>query len=291
MSPYQQVRRQLFSEDSQARPLVFCPFCGEGFFCTGGLTEHLEACFVLERCRGTGTHTEVEAAIKSISAGGGSVPATKNAFEAPEDFDSPGDESFQDTVLQDAPPPASFDMNLRRFRPAGTTNSANGSVGGISSAGVGVDGVGGVGGASCAPEISFAVSEISSGAVGDEEAVMERCAGCGRTFAPGRLSSHAKRLLQAVVNFSQLAESNARTRRGASTQRATPRALIAAIVCRIWQDRTRIGPSVRQQPPRFSNITATEAWHDFWFRAEERKLLCPKKPLRADSSQGGGASQ
>ena len=70
-----------------------------------------------------------------------------------------------------------------------------------------------------------------------------------------------------------------RTRRGASTHRTTPRALIAAIVCRIWQDRARIGPSVRQQPPRFSNITATEAWHDFWFRAEERKLLCPK-PLR-----------
>eukprot|EP00904_Undaria_pinnatifida_P001355 jgi/Undpi1/1121/HiC_scaffold_10.g04583.m1 len=89
-----------------------------------------------------------------------------------------------------------------------------------------------------------------------------------------------RRLLQAVVNFSQLAESNARTRRGASTQRATPRALIAAIVCRIWQDRTRIGPSVRQQPPRFSNTTATEAWHDFRFRAEERKLLCPK-PLRS----------
>eukprot|EP00904_Undaria_pinnatifida_P006963 jgi/Undpi1/3397/HiC_scaffold_15.g06770.m1 len=89
-----------------------------------------------------------------------------------------------------------------------------------------------------------------------------------------------QRLLQTVVNFSQLAESNARTRRGASTQRATPRALIAAIVCRIWQDRTRIGPSVRQQPPRFSNITATEAWHDFRFRAEERKLLCPK-PLRS----------
>ena len=52
------------------------------------------------------------------------------------------------------------------------------------------------------------------------------------------------------------------------------------IVCRIWQDRTRTGPSVRQQPPRFSDITEPEAWHDFRFRAEERKLLCPK-PLRA----------
>ena len=53
-------------------------------------------------------------------------------------------------------------------------------------------------------------------------------------------------------------------------------ALIAAIVCRIWQDRTRIGPSVRQRPPRLSKITETEALHDFRFRAEERKLLCPK---------------
>ena len=57
-------------------------------------------------------------------------------------------------------------------------------------------------------------------------------------------------------------------------------ALIAATVCRIWQDRTRLGPSVRQRPPRFSNITETEAWHDFRCRAEERKLPCPK-PLRA----------
>ena len=51
-------------------------------------------------------------------------------------------------------------------------------------------------------------------------------------------------------------------------------------MCRIWQDGTRIGPSVRQRSPRFSNITETEAWHVFRFRAEERKLLCPK-PLRS----------
>ena len=57
-------------------------------------------------------------------------------------------------------------------------------------------------------------------------------------------------------------------------------ALIAAIVCRIWQYRTRISPCVRQRPPHFSNITETEAWHDFRCRAEERKLLCPK-PLPA----------
>ena len=56
-------------------------------------------------------------------------------------------------------------------------------------------------------------------------------------------------------------------------------ALIAAIVCRIWQDRTRIGPSVRQRPPRFSNITETE-WHDFRGRAEERKLRALRIPRR-----------
>ena len=76
-------------------------------------------------------------------------------------------------------------------------------------------------------------------------------------------------MLQAVLKFSQLAESDPRAEE-------TPRreqlhaALIAAIVCRIWQDRNRIGPSVRQQLPRFSNITETKAWHDFRFRAEER---------------------
>ena len=59
-------------------------------------------------------------------------------------------------------------------------------------------------------------------------------------------------------------------------------ALIAAIMWNIWQDRTRLGPSVRQQPPRFSNITETEAWHDFRFRAEEfpRLLLALRIPRR-----------
>ena len=86
-------------------------------------------------------------------------------------------------------------------------------------------------------------------------------------------------LLQAVVNFSQLAESDAHGEEAQRRERLDA-ALIAAIVCRIWQDRNRIGPPVRHQPPRFSNITETEAWHDLRFRAEERKLLCPK-PLRA----------
>ena len=84
-----------------------------------------------------------------------------------------------------------------------------------------------------------------------------------------------QRLLQVVVNLPQLAESDARGEEAQRRERHHA-ALIAAIVCRIWQDRTRICPSVRQQPPRFSNITETKAWHDFWFRAEERKLLSPK---------------
>ena len=81
------------------------------------------------------------------------------------------------------------------------------------------------------------------------------------------------------MNLSQLAESDAR-REEAQHRERHHEALIAAIVCRIWQDRTRIGPSVRRRPPRFSNITETEASHDFRFGAEEQKLLCPK-PLRA----------
>ena len=46
-----------------------------------------------------------------------------------------------------------------------------------------------------------------------------------------------------------------RRRREAQLRERHHAALIAAIVCRIWQGRTRIGPSVRQRPPRFSNIT------------------------------------
>ena len=81
------------------------------------------------------------------------------------------------------------------------------------------------------------------------------------------------------MNLSQLAESDAR-REEAQHRERHHAALIAAIVCRIGQDRTRIGPSVRQRLPRFSNITDTKSWHDFRCRAKERKFLCPK-PLRA----------
>ena len=74
--------------------------------------------------------------------------------------------------------------------------------------------------------------------------------------------------------LSQLAESDAR-RDEAQHRERHDAALIVAIVCRIWQNSSRIGPSVRKRPPRFSNITETETWHDFRCRAEERKLLCP----------------
>lgn len=72
-------------------------------------------------------------------------------------------------MLQDAPP-ASSESDVLRFRHSDT---------------------GGAG-----AENSFAVSEIPCG-VGevDGEVVMERCADCGRTFAPGRLKSHAKVML------------------------------------------------------------------------------------------------
>ena len=60
--------------------------------------------------------------------------------------------------------------------------------------------------------------------------------------------------MQAAMNLSQLAESDAR-REEAQLRVRHHAALIAGIVCRIWQGRTRIGPSVRQRPPRFSNIT------------------------------------
>ena len=95
-------------------------------------------------------------------------------------------------------------------------------------------------------------------------------------------------MLQLVMNFAQLAESDAL---GEETQRRERHhaALIAAIVCNIWQDRTRLGPSVRQQPQRFSNITKTEAWHDFRFRAEDfprflRALRIPRRVVLRNGS-------
>ena len=51
-------------------------------------------------------------------------------------------------------------------------------------------------------------------------------------------------MLQAVMNLSQLAKSDAR-REEAQLRVRHHAALIAGIVCRIWQDKTRMGPSVQ----------------------------------------------
>ena len=81
--------------------------------------------------------------------------------------------------------------------------------------------------------------------------------------------------------LSQLAESDAR-RDEAQHRERHDAALIVAIVCRIWQNSSRIGPSVRKRPPRFSNITETETWHDLRFRTEElpRLLRAQRIPPR-----------
>ena len=92
------------------------------------------------------------------------------------------------------------------------------------------------------------------------------------------------------MNLLELAESDAR-RDEAQLRERHHAALIAAIVCRIWQGRTRIGPSVRQRPPRFSNITQTGAWRDVRCRAEEgaETLLPYTTACTADSTQAGAS--
>ena len=105
-----------------------------------------------------------------------------------------------------------------------------------------------------------------------------------------RLRIH--RLLQLVMSFAQLAESD---RLGEEAQRRERNhaAMIAAIVCNIWQDRTQLGPSVRHEPPRFADITEQEAWHDFRFRAQDfpklmRALQIPRRvKLRNGSTFSG----
>ena len=90
--------------------------------------------------------------------------------------------------------------------------------------------------------------------------------------------------------LTQLAESDAR-REEAQHRERHHAALIAAIVCRIWQGRTRIGPSVRQRPPFFSNITETGAWRDFRCRAKEGAETLPSTTACTVDSTQGGASQ
>ena len=90
------------------------------------------------------------------------------------------------------------------------------------------------------------------------------------------------------MNFAQLAESDARGEEAQRRERHHA-ALVTAIVRNIWHHRTRLGPSVRQQPPRLSNITETEALRDFRLRAEEfprlqRALRFPRRVLLRNGS-------
>ena len=90
------------------------------------------------------------------------------------------------------------------------------------------------------------------------------------------------------MKFPQLAESDACAEEAQRRERHHA-ALIAAIVCDIWQGQTSLGPSVRQQPSRFSNITETAAWHDFRFQAEEfprllRALRIPRRVVLRNGS-------
>ena len=90
------------------------------------------------------------------------------------------------------------------------------------------------------------------------------------------------------MNFPQLAESDAREEEAQRRERHHA-VLIAAIVCYIWQDRTRLGPSLRQRPPRFSDNMETEAWRDYRFRAEGfprllRALRIPRRVVLRNGS-------
>lgn len=64
-------------------------------------------------------------------------------------------------------------------------------------------------------------------------------------------------LLQVVLSFAQLAEPD---KQGEEAQRRERHhaALVAAVVCNIWKDRTRLGPSVPDQLLRLSDLTETQ---------------------------------
>ena len=98
---------------------------------------------------------------------------------------TPDDDSLQasTTVLQQAPP---------AFLSRTATSTGPENVVALSSE------LSGVGGGGAGPEASGAGLEFSLGEGGGAE---ERCEGCGRTFAPGRLQSHAK--VGAVCGSSQ----------------------------------------------------------------------------------------
>eukprot|EP00903_Cladosiphon_okamuranus_P007711 g7472.t2 len=162
---HREVRRQLlFSEDSEAKPLVFCPFCGEGIIRAGGLLAHLEVCYVLDRCRGGETHKQVEVAIRAISA-----ETQKPGTPTPSGAAATGP-----TAVPQQAPPALLSQTGTSTGPENGRASEVPHVGGARPE---------------APGAGLEFSVVEGGGAGKEE---ERCEGCGRTFAPGRLQSHAK---------------------------------------------------------------------------------------------------
>ncbi|CAM9594902.1 unnamed protein product, partial [Hapterophycus canaliculatus] len=167
------VRRQLFSEGSEAKPLVFCPFCGEGILCPGGLQGHLQDCYVLDRCRGGETHKQVEVAIKAVSMDM-MIKETRQRRDA-DDSTSPQQYSSRAPSLSHGV--GSGPENVLAAAPVSERPGVGASGGGFE---------GGLG----TEEVSGTGLEVSSRGESREE--VERCVDCGRTFAPGRLQSHAK---------------------------------------------------------------------------------------------------
>ncbi|CAM9577828.1 unnamed protein product [Scytosiphon promiscuus] len=178
------VRRQLFSEDSEAKPLVFCPFCGDGVLRPGGLQGHLQECYVLDRCRGGETHKQVEVAIKAVSVGtmrqleqdtetGVSVPTSNTPLH--DDVASPQQgfprAPFLSHTVENVP------ENVLASAPVPEASRLETSGGGVDEC-LGTE------------ELSGKGMEVSFG--GESGEALERCVDCGRTFAPGRLQSHAK---------------------------------------------------------------------------------------------------
>ena len=94
------------------------------------------------------------------------------------------------------------------------------------------------------------------------------------------------------MTFAQLAESD-RLGEDAQLKERNHAAMIASIVCSIWQDRASRGPSVRHPTPRFEDITEQEAWNDLRFRAEDfpklmRALRIPRRVVLRNGSAFNG---
>ena len=98
----------------------------------------------------------------------------------------------------------------------------------------------------------------------------------GALSSRDRLRIHG--LLQVVLAFAQLAESDLQGEEAQRRERHHA-ALVAAVVCNIWKDRTSLGPSVRTLLPRFSDLTDTQSWHEFQMRQEDLPKLLRTRPF------------